>query len=123
MEKVHANIFYTFAFLALLAGAAPSAHANHTAGAPEKMQAGNVNQTGTLIEIGVNGLVCDFCARTLEKIFMKRSDVAGIDVSLDESRILISMQNGKDIEDAELNKLVTDAGYNISAITRKAGHV
>lgn len=123
MKKVHVNIFYTFAILALLVGTTPSAHANHTAGAPEKMQAGRVNQTGTLIEIGVNGLVCDFCARTLEKIFMKRSDVAGIDVSLDESRILISMQNGKDIEDAELNKLVTDAGYNVSAITRKAGHV
>ncbi|MBW7909917.1 MAG: heavy-metal-associated domain-containing protein [Alphaproteobacteria bacterium] len=122
MKKLHVNVFYTFTLIALLLGTPPSAHASHTANTPEKMQAGHVNQTGTLIEIGVNGLVCDFCARTLEKIFMKRSDVAGIDVSLDESRILISMQNGKDIEDAELNKLVTDAGYNISAITRKAGH-
>lgn len=108
--------------LALLLSLCSPALANHTAGIPEKIQAGHINQTGALIEIGVNGLVCDFCARTLEKIFMKRSDVAGIDVSLDESRILISLQDGKDIEDSVLRKLVTDAGYNVSSIARKAGH-
>ncbi len=45
-----------------------------------------------------------------------------IDVSLDESRILISLQDGKDIEDSALRKLVTDAGYNVSSIKRTAGH-
>ena len=108
--------------LALLVCLCSPALANHTANLPEKIQAGHINQTGTLIEIGVNGLVCDFCARTLEKIFMKRSDIAGIDVSLDESRILISLHDGKDIEDSALRKLVTDAGYNVSSIKRTAGH-
>lgn len=111
-----------FAALAIVVTTGLPAYAEHTAGAPEKMQAGEINQTGTLIQIGVNGLVCDFCARALEKVFMKRSDVAGIDVSLDDSRIIVSLKDKADINDETLRKLVTDAGYNVSGITRKPGH-
>lgn len=117
------NAFFTLcAAIALASMTSLPAYADHTAGLPEKIQAGTVNKAGTLINIGVNGLVCDFCARTLEKVFMKRSDIAGIDVSLDDSRILVSLKDKADIDDDTLRKLVTDAGYNISSITRKPGH-
>ena len=117
------------AFFSLLAAiavismmTATAAQADHTAGMPAKMQAGTLNETGELIHIGVNGLVCDFCARALEKVFMKRGDIAGIDVDLGASRIVVSLKDHAHIDDATLRKLVTDAGYNISGISRKPGH-
>jgi copper chaperone CopZ len=117
------NTFFTFfAVLTLIITTSLPVHAEHTDGIPTKIQAGDINKTGTLINIGVNGLVCDFCARALEKVFMKRSDIAGIDVSLDDSRILVSLKDNADIDDDTLRKLVTDAGYNVSSMTRKPGH-
>jgi len=109
----------TMVFLALMT--AP-AFANHTTDAPQKIQAGSINTTGELITIDANGLICDFCARTLEKIFMKQDTVAGIDVNLDQGKILISLKDGATMEDATIQKLVSDAGYNISAITHRKGH-
>jgi copper chaperone CopZ len=117
------NAFFSlFTALAMIVMTGLPAQAEHTTGTPEKIQAGEINKTGTLIQIGVNGLVCDFCARALEKVFMKRSDIAGIDVNLDDSRVIISLKDDADIDDETLRKLVTDAGYNVSGITRKPGH-
>src|SRR5690606_16022873 len=98
------------------------AYANHTTDAPQKIQAGSMNATGELITVDANGLICDFCARTLEKIFMKQDEVAGIDVNLDHRKILISLKDGKTMDDATIQKLVTDAGYNIAGITHQKGH-
>ena len=74
------------------------------------------------INIKVNGLVCDFCARSLEKVFLKREDVAGIKVDLGKGLIAVAMKPGSTIDDATLSKLITDSGYNISAIGRGCEH-
>lgn len=99
-----------------------AAQADHTRHAPAKIQAGSVNPSGELITVDAKGLVCDFCARALEKVFMKQDSVAGIDVNLDTGTILISLKDGKTMDDAVITKLVTDAGYNIGGITRAKGH-
>ena len=110
--------------LATLTFALPTAaKADHTRNTPAKIQAGNINPEGELITIDANGLVCDFCARALEKVFMKQDGVTGIDVNLDDGVILISLKNGKTLDDATLTKLVTDAGYNIDSIRHAKGHV
>ena len=36
---------------------------------------------GEIVKIGVNGMVCDFCARAIEKVFMKQDAVESIDVN------------------------------------------
>jgi len=36
----------------------------------------------TTVTVKVNGLVCDFCARALEKIFSKQDSVENIEVDL-----------------------------------------
>lgn len=71
-----------------------------------------------LIVIKVNGLVCDFCARALEKVFGKNKDVKGINVDLDKGVIEIEMVAGKSIDDKTLNKSITDSGYNLVEINR-----
>lgn len=74
------------------------------------------------IDIKVSGLVCDFCARSLEKVFLKRGDVAGIKVDLGKGSIVVAMKPGLTVDDATLTKLITDSGYNVSAIQRGCEH-
>lgn len=65
------------------------------------------------INVEVNGLVCDFCARALEKVFGKKDEVAGIDVNLKEGYVKINLNNGRNLKDEEIRKLITDSGYNV----------
>ena len=74
------------------------------------------------INIKVNGLVCDFCARSLEKVFLKRSDVAGIKVDLGKGLVAVAMKPGSTIDDTTLTKLITDSGYNVNVIERGCEH-
>jgi copper chaperone CopZ len=114
---------YMIMLLAALTFSLPTAtKADHTQNTPAKIQAGNINPDGELITIDAKGLVCDFCARALEKVFMKQDSVTGIDVNLDNGIILISLKNGKTMDDATITKLVTDAGYNIGSIKHAKGH-
>ena len=70
------------------------------------------------IKVDVSGLVCDFCARALEKIFYRRNGVEGVDVNLDTHIVTIDIAKGTEIPDDEITKLVTEAGYNVIKITR-----
>jgi copper chaperone CopZ len=70
------------------------------------------------ITVTINGLVCDFCARALEKVFSKRSEVSGIDVNLESKIVTIGLKKAADIDDATITKLITDAGYNVVKINR-----
>tara|TARA_E500000331_G_scaffold183724_1_gene176890 strand:- start:287 stop:535 length:249 start_codon:yes stop_codon:yes gene_type:complete len=65
-----------FITVTLLVSLSISAFANHSAGT---------------VYADVNGLVCDFCARALEKVFLKREAVESIDVDLDEKVILFTL--------------------------------
>lgn len=70
------------------------------------------------IDVKVNGLVCDFCARALEKVFGKRDDVSDIKVDLDKGVVVIQTIDDKDIDDATLTELINDSGYNVTSIER-----
>jgi ABC-type Zn2+ transport system substrate-binding protein/surface adhesin len=65
------------------------------------------------IDVSVNGLVCDFCAQALEKVFGKRSDVEGINVDLNEGKVSIAMKAGLDMDNETFTELITDSGYNV----------
>ena len=66
----------------------------------------------------VNGLVCDFCARALEKVFGREEAVKSIDVNLDSKIITVNFNEGKSLSDKRLKQLITDAGYNVESIRR-----
>ncbi len=61
----------------------------------------------------VNGLVCDFCARALEKVFSKKSEVASIKVDLDKGLVGINFNPNQSIAQDVLTQLITDSGYNV----------
>ena len=71
-----------------------------------------------LVNVEVNGMVCDFCARALEKVFSKKQEVATIDVDLDNGKIAINFNDGENLEDSTIQKLVTNSGYDVVKINR-----
>lgn len=73
---------------------------------------------GAHIRVSVNGLVCDFCAVSMNKTFSKKDGVAAVDVNLTSKIVRIDMKPGKDINDEDIKKGITDAGYTVVSIAR-----
>ena len=71
-----------------------------------------------VLSISVNGLVCDFCARSIEKLFSKKESVKSINVNLEQMLITISLKKGKSLNDDIITKVITDSGYDIREISR-----
>ena len=86
-----------FALVCLLAGASASA---------------------ATIEMKVHGMVCGFCAQGIEKILRENPATEGVEVNLDEKRVVVTTKSGADITDAQLTKAIKDAGYDVKSITR-----
>lgn len=70
------------------------------------------------INVKVNGLVCDFCARALEKVFGKRHEVSGINVDLDKGSVIVAIKPGMNIDEKIIKQLITDSGYNVTTIDK-----
>ena len=85
-----------------------------------EMSKGIHDVAGTMVNIKVNGLVCDFCARAVEKVFMKQDEVAGVNVNLGDHLVQVSLKEGRTISDKELTELINDSGYALVEINRMA---
>ena len=75
------------------------------------------------IKIGVEGMVCDFCAQSIQKVFLRQAGVEKVDVNLDIGKVTVKMadvfQDDEDgISDERIKQLFLDAGYSISKIER-----
>ena len=76
------------------------------------------------IKIGVERMVCDFCAQSIQKVFLKQAGVEKVDVNLDIGKVTVKMadvfQDDEDgISDERIKQLFLDAGYSISKIERE----
>lgn len=71
------------------------------------------------VQVGLNGLVCDFCSIALNKTFKKNKAVAATYVDLDTKILSVVFKEGHSLDDATLTKLVKKAGYSVTEITRK----
>ena len=76
--------------------------------------------TKNIISVDVNGMVCDFCAQSIEKVFMKREEVKGINVNLDNQKVIIYLQKETNIDDTVIGTIFEDAGYTVEKIIRKS---
>ena len=70
------------------------------------------------IHVSVKGLVCDFCAQSISKVFYNERSVEAVDVNLDKGMITIDLKDGHTIDDAKITKLITNSGYNVERIHR-----
>jgi len=71
------------------------------------------------IKVTVNGMVCAFCVTGIEKTFKKQPAVSDIKVDLDNKLVTVTTSDKKDLDDATIKKLITDAGYTVTDIKRE----
>lgn len=125
MKKINILSLSILLFISTFALANEQDHSNHDhnhdhmASNQIEVQAGSIDPNGTLMTVAVEGMVCDFCAQAIEKVFMKREEVAGITVNLDDQNVIISLKSEKDIENTIIEELFLNSGYNIQTIDRK----
>ena len=66
--------------------------------------------------VSVQGMVCDFCARGIEKTFGRDSTVTKIDVDLTSGKVLLAYAPETDIDRAVIEKNILNNGLNTTAI-------
>lgn len=71
-----------------------------------------------LVTAKVNGMVCDFCARSIMSMFGKEDAVDTVEVDLDEGEIRIGMKAGQTLSDERVAELVKKSGYSLVEILR-----
>ena len=121
MKKINILLLSILLFISTFALANEQDHSNHDNMESNQIEihAGSIDPNGTLMTVAVEGMVCDFCAQAIEKVFMKREEVAGITVNLDDQNVIISLKSEKDIENTIIEELFLNAGYNVQTINRK----
>ncbi len=66
--------------------------------------------------VSVQGMVCDFCARGIEKSFGKNNQISKIDVDLASGKVLLGFQSDAEIDQAYIEKQILNNGLNTTAI-------
>jgi copper chaperone CopZ len=75
-------------------------------------------ESSNSIKANVEGMVCDFCAQGIKKLFKKREEVLDINIDLDSGTVLLNLKKGQDISDEELKKIITSNGISVISIDR-----
>ena len=65
-----------------------------------------------IVVVDVNGMVCDFCARGIEKTFVKDKAVKRVDVDLERGKVLIAYTKDKEINFDEIKNKILANGQN-----------
>jgi copper chaperone CopZ len=78
-------------------------------------------QAGT-IEMKVFGMVCGFCAQGIESNLRKNPAITDVHVSLEKQLVVVKTRDGQDVPDAALEQAISDAGYDLKAVTRIPAH-
>ena len=73
---------------------------------------------GEPIVADVLGVVCDFCALAMNKIFGKRQEVAALYVDLDTKALSLVLAPGASMSDQTIADLAVQAGYRIADVRR-----
>ena len=70
------------------------------------------------IVVDIEGLVCDFCARGLEKVFYKQKEIKRLEVDFDQSTLTIQMVPSRNLTDDDIVGLVEGNGFTVTKIRR-----
>ena len=69
--------------------------------------------TYTIAVVSVNGMVCDFCARGVEKAFAKDPNVMKIDVDLELGSVLIAYGSEVQPSERDIDKRIRSNGLDV----------
>ena len=74
---------------------------------------------GSPLVADVLGVVCDFCATAMNKIFGGREEVAAVYVDLDTKALNLVIKAGQSLDDETIGALAIQAGYRIAQVHRR----
>ncbi len=77
-----------------------------------------LNAGGEPAVVEVLGVVCDFCAKAMNKTFGKREEVAAVYIDLDSKTLNLVFKPAMTLSDDVIHSLVKKAGYKAAAIRR-----
>ena len=75
--------------------------------------------TSQVVIIDVNGMVCDFCARGIEKTFYDDKLVKKVLVSLEKGKVLVAYDNAKKVDFGEIKNIFLSNGQSATGIILK----
>jgi len=85
--------------------------------ADDKLPTSTAPQSGTVVQLTVDGLVCNFCATNISKTFSKLPEVSEVYVNLAAKTVLLQLKEGKKLPEDQAKQIVTDAGFNLRGIS------
>ena len=68
------------------------------------------------VVLRVDGLACPFCAFGIEKKLMDVPAVAGMDILLNDGKVILQLREGERLDAVALNRAVEDAGFTLRKI-------
>ena len=77
-----------------------------------------VKPKNTGVLVNVEGMVCDFCVRGLEKTFGKQEEVKNIEIDLEASTVLLNFALGKGLSDMDIKNVIEGNGISVVSISR-----
>ena len=75
--------------------------------------------TSQVVIIDVNGMVCDFCARGIEKTFYDDKLVKKVLVSLEKGKVLVAYDNAKKVDFGEIKNIFLSNGQSATGMILK----
>lgn len=70
------------------------------------------------IEVLINGMVCSFCVQGIEKKLRALPETQAVKINLGQHLVDLTLRPGQVISDAQLRKLIRDAGFDVREIKR-----
>jgi copper chaperone CopZ len=78
----------------------------------------SLNSSPTSVVIDIRGMVCAFCATSLEDKFKEVKGVQKVFVDFKTRVVIVSFDGEVTLSDPEINRLILDAGYSQRQIIR-----
>lgn len=73
----------------------------------------------TLYRLQVDGMVCPFCAYSVEQRLQAVAGVEYVDVDVESGRVLVGVQPGHRLEETQIRKLIEEAGFRFEGLERR----
>lgn len=71
------------------------------------------------IHVGVNGLICAFCAAGIEHNFGNDKAVKTVEVDLDNKMVTLTTDAPHTISDDQIKEVIADSGFTVTSIHRQ----